>query len=436
MLGLFRVFHWGPITAICIIKWISLVTLYCNLRWYPPANSFGGLAFTVTFLVLSGLTLYHFLFAMYDGPGYLPLSWKPDGATDEELLQLQFCHICQGHKAPRSHHCRKCNRCVMKMDHHCPWINNCVGHFNHGHFTAFLGSAVLGCLLSCISLTCSLYYGLNRNWYEFYGTGNEPKVVFTVWSLIATLLGLGLSIGVVIAVGLLLFFQLRAIMRNQTGIEDWILEKAVYRHRHSDNKFVYPYNLGRLNNLRQVITWTCQPKGNGIVWEVIEGADQYSLTREQLLQKADKRDRSREYEVFKSYSGACFPITHGVSVCIRPPCTDEPRIQLIKGDRIIVTRWKKYWMYGDKVVQSKKARIRGWFPRHCTVETVFSQHYDSAQLDADHNSESSDTEEISTSAGETHQQYIHHRGKNTKTATSKNKRDNQLSTRTESRKKK
>ena len=24
MLGLARVFHWGPLTAICIIKWISL----------------------------------------------------------------------------------------------------------------------------------------------------------------------------------------------------------------------------------------------------------------------------------------------------------------------------------------------------------------------------------------------------------------------------
>lgn len=38
---------------------------------------------------------------------------------------LQFCDVCSGFKAPRSHHCRKCGRCVMKMDHHCPYLN-CV----------------------------------------------------------------------------------------------------------------------------------------------------------------------------------------------------------------------------------------------------------------------------------------------------------------------
>jgi hypothetical protein len=29
--------------------------------------------------------------------------------------------------------------------------------------SAFLASAVCGCCLSCVSLSCSLYYGLNRN---------------------------------------------------------------------------------------------------------------------------------------------------------------------------------------------------------------------------------------------------------------------------------
>ena len=43
-----------------------------------------------------------------------------------------------------SHYDLHNTRCVQKMDHHCPWINNCVGHFNHGHFSTFLISAVLG----------------------------------------------------------------------------------------------------------------------------------------------------------------------------------------------------------------------------------------------------------------------------------------------------
>ena len=37
--------------------------------------------------------------------------------------------------------------------------------------------------------------------------------------------------------------QLRAILRNQTGIEDWIVEKADYRRRNTKEKFLHPYHL-------------------------------------------------------------------------------------------------------------------------------------------------------------------------------------------------
>ena len=146
-----------------------------------------------------GMTMYHFLSAMVDGPGYLPLGWKP-----KEVLKLcqifyylnknMYCicliiiwirifivfvirspfreiqksgtSYCSGvpsvlatrhqeltiaenvegwkYKILLSYYNLHNTRCVQKMDHHCPWINNCVGHFNHGHFSTFLISAVLG----------------------------------------------------------------------------------------------------------------------------------------------------------------------------------------------------------------------------------------------------------------------------------------------------
>ena len=57
------------------------------------------------------------------------------------------------------------------------------------YIAAFLASAVCGCCLSCISLSCSLYYGLNRSYYQYYGNGTEPRIILTIWSLLATLLG-------------------------------------------------------------------------------------------------------------------------------------------------------------------------------------------------------------------------------------------------------
>ena len=134
------------------------------------------------FLALACLTSFHYVAAMCDGPGFVPLGWRPQDPKEEG--SLQYCESCKGFKSPRAHHCRKCEllfasnpeqqivtvltyifpggRCVMKMDHHCPWINTCVGHLNHGHFIGFLFFAVVGCTHGSVVLGSSLYYGLNR----------------------------------------------------------------------------------------------------------------------------------------------------------------------------------------------------------------------------------------------------------------------------------
>jgi hypothetical protein len=120
-----------------------------------------------------------------------------------------------------------------------------------------------------------------------------------LWSLILCVLNIGLSVGVVIAVGMLLFFQvrtvcsalnpekflnlsyslqIRAIVNNRTGIEDWIVEKAKYRREGTDSKFTYPYDLGCWQNIKQVINWSCSPVGDGFSWALAENCDQFTLT--------------------------------------------------------------------------------------------------------------------------------------------------------------
>ncbi|KAB0790303.1 hypothetical protein PPYR_15359 [Photinus pyralis] len=370
-----RICHWGPLTALGIIKLITGVTLYCGSMWWP-STTWGGFFNTSFFMGMSGLTLYNFMSSMFHGPGYLPLLWRP--VNEKECENLQWCGVCQGYKAPRSHHCRKCGRCVMKMDHHCPWINNCVGWGNHAHFTAFLFFAVVGCGHSSTILSFSLYRGINRTWYMYHNIQNVPIVHFGLYGLILTVFGLGLAVGVVLAVGMLLGLQLRAIIRNRTGIEDWILEKAIYRRKDTDDTFVFPYHLGLWRNVRQVLNVGCEPVGDGILWEVAEGCDQFTLTKEQLAQKTDKRHRTKLYNILYPASGAWFPITKGLRVFLSIPCTDEPRIKLKQGDVVIVSRWRKHWLFGEKIQaqldasEQSIARVRGWFPRKCAVELVDS----------------------------------------------------------------
>ncbi|KAL7640770.1 UNVERIFIED_CONTAM: hypothetical protein RMT77_009045 [Armadillidium vulgare] len=371
-----RACHWGPLIALGIIKAVTMTTVSCLSQWWPPWVTIGGTIFFITFIISAVLTLYFFMQAMFTGPGSVTLGWKPEIEADCQFLQ--FCTVCQGYKPPRAHHCRKCGSCNMKMDHHCPWINNCVGHMNHGSFTLFLFFAVVGCAQGTVILGSTIYTFIYRSSYIYSGR-SFPPISMTLFGLVSNMFVLGLAIGVVIAVGMLLYFQLRGILRNRTGIEDWILEKALYRRRKSEKPFIYPYDLGRWNNFTQVINCKGKLAGDGYYWPVRDDCNQYTLTVEQIAQKAEKRARSREYIIIESFSGYWFPCTKGFGTCCHPPCTDEPRIKLEVGDTVIVTRWKKYWLYGEKVMeeselssgQSKpKNRHRGWFPRRCAVEVI------------------------------------------------------------------
>jgi len=165
---------------------------------------------------------------------------------------------------------------------------------------------------------------------------------------------------------MLLYFQVKSILKNQTGIEDWIIEKA--NARRDGSTFIYPYNLGWRENWKQVVNWSCTPLGDGIHWPVQEGCHEYTLTIEQQKQKNEKRQRTRLYTVVRSFSGWWLPIVHGWKVFCSPPCLDEARLKLDVNDNVRVTRWRKHWLFGEKEGQEK--RMRGWFPRVCVVEVT------------------------------------------------------------------
>nr|XP_006825384.1 PREDICTED: palmitoyltransferase ZDHHC6-like isoform X3 [Saccoglossus kowalevskii] len=332
-----QLIHWGPLLALFIILFVTSMAVVCTLVWWPPAmDDICSIIHLGTIFMWIFLILYNFFQAAFLGPGFVPLKWKPENPEDEKFLQ--FCKICEGYKAPRSHHCRKCGRCVMKMDHHCPWINTCCGHTNHTRFIYFLFFAPAGCIHGAVIFIITIYHQLYRSRYLYHVMSAKAWLTFTVYSFILTFFALGLAIGVTLSVGFLFFAQLQSIWYNETGIETWIKEKA---DRPRDDEFIYPYDLGRKRNLLEIFRWEGTPRGDGITWPVVNGCNQYTLTIEQLQQKEEKRNRTMELTISENYSGSVFPITKGCKTCITAPCTDEPRITLYKGDIILVTRWKK-----------------------------------------------------------------------------------------------
>lgn len=129
-----RLCHWGPVIALSVIAICSTMAILDSIIWYWPLDTTGG---SINFLMLINWTvliLYNYFNAMFVGPGYIPLGWKPVSERasgtiwlgnlnqsfdflfipKQENIQdaqyLQYCRVCQGYKAPRTHHCRKCNR--------------------------------------------------------------------------------------------------------------------------------------------------------------------------------------------------------------------------------------------------------------------------------------------------------------------------------------
>jgi palmitoyltransferase len=159
-----------------------------------------------------------------------------------------------------------------------------------------------------------------------------------------------------------LIIQLRNRIRNQTTIENWILCKARDRDHRRIEPFIYPYDLGFKENLRQIFTLV----GDGLTWPVRADCDQYTLTREELEQNFEKRQRAVRYKIIKSYNGSFFPLNYDLRTCICIPCSNEPRISVKKDDNVLVTRWEDYWLYGNCIKSTDN--IRGWFPRRCVNE--------------------------------------------------------------------
>ncbi|XP_022094898.1 palmitoyltransferase ZDHHC6-like [Acanthaster planci] len=371
-----RLCHWGPYITLFLVFYITGMAILCDLFYWPPHT--GSIFSIVHFGVLSSwifFILYNYFHAVFYGPGFVPLGWKPEKPEDEKYLQ--YCHVCKGYKAPRSHHCKYCKRCVMKMDHHCPWINTCCGHRNHAHFTYFLIFAPLGCFHGAVVISLTIYTEIFKQLYspkQYRKPSNTPLgLEYGLPQLLMSFIAVGLALGVALAVSFLFFTQIRSILKNESGIENWIVAKAQYRHRNLEEEFVYPYNLGRKRNLQQVFTWQGQPQGDGITWPVIDGCTQYTLTMEQIMQKQLKKERMIEYIATEDYEGSWFPISKGCRTCICIPLTDESRIEIDEGDIIMVSRWKKYWLYGEVIQDDDEdpaPRIRGWFPRQCAKQNT------------------------------------------------------------------
>lgn len=98
------------------------------------------------------------------GGGLVPAG----GPSVRPLDGWYYCAECArlGHPPiapPRSHHCRTCRRCVLRMDHHCMFFNACIGAANHRHFLLFVLYMLLATVYILVMCLHALHARIGRN---------------------------------------------------------------------------------------------------------------------------------------------------------------------------------------------------------------------------------------------------------------------------------
>uniref|UniRef100_A0A7S2D268 Palmitoyltransferase n=1 Tax=Florenciella parvula TaxID=236787 RepID=A0A7S2D268_9STRA len=134
--------HWlnvkdTPGFVMASIAW--LLVFYCDfVVTYMCLYYSWSYALIIVYNVLVVLSLWSHLKTMLTDPGAVPRAARPLASARDAGIPETICGRCDAYKPPRSHHCRICNRCIIRMDHHCPWMNNCIGALNQKHFVLFL----------------------------------------------------------------------------------------------------------------------------------------------------------------------------------------------------------------------------------------------------------------------------------------------------------
>ncbi|TFK71937.1 zf-DHHC-domain-containing protein [Pluteus cervinus] len=152
------------------------------------------------------------------------------------------CRKCGETKPERTHHCRICNRCVLKYDHHCPMldlgINQCVGIYNERHFVMFMIYLVLA--TSCFTALGYPFMlqtlGLVDDNWDYY----SPQALYMLMYILSPVLGL--------CVFAMLLYHLSSIASGESSVEahDHEVYKKLAKQR--GEEFVNSYDVGRWKN--------------------------------------------------------------------------------------------------------------------------------------------------------------------------------------------
>ena len=88
---------------------------------------------------------------------------------DRGGLIWKWCVECKHHQPPRCHHCKICNKCILKRDHHCFFTGTCIGFYNQRYFVI---------LVFYLALATAIYLPFLWRYFSLYADQDHWSAYF------------------------------------------------------------------------------------------------------------------------------------------------------------------------------------------------------------------------------------------------------------------
>ncbi|XP_057732805.1 probable protein S-acyltransferase 15 [Arachis stenosperma] len=238
-----------PVLAVLLLMmFVYYTTIFVFIDGSFDLQSSNGTFNAAIFTILASFSIFSFFVCVLSDPGHIPSSYVPDvegQGSAKDNAERKKCDKCYGYKPPRTHHCRVCKKCVLKMDHHCLWINNCVGYWNYKAFFVFTSYATLASIHSMILFICSVF---------LMDKGSSSKMFYVMYGTMA--------IGLTTTLLTLFGWHVYLILHNMTTIEYYEGKRAKWLAMKSGQSYRHPFNISPYKNITSVLgpnilKWLC-----------------------------------------------------------------------------------------------------------------------------------------------------------------------------------
>ncbi|QCE07920.1 probable protein S-acyltransferase 15 isoform X1 [Vigna unguiculata] len=201
------------------------------------------------FSLFAFLSLFSFFSCVFTDPGHVPSSYAPDVEFSKDSEAPKKCDKCFVYKPPRTHHCRVCRRCILKMDHHCLWINNCVGYWNYKAFFVFVLYATISSIYATVIFISCVF---QKDWDLI--KGSSLKIFYVLYGT--------MMVGLTITLLTLFGWHVYLVLHNMTTIEYHEGNRAKWLAMKSGQSYRHPFNIGAYRNITSILgpnmlKWLC-----------------------------------------------------------------------------------------------------------------------------------------------------------------------------------